>query len=81
MTCSANQEQIFLPLDQSGMRRFALEEKKVKKQCLRIDESLFNSFPPLCCKENYFNLMTSIEGDLTVIVKYRTFKFKIGLLH
>ena len=64
MKCSANQEQVLLQLDQSGMRRFALEEKKIKKQCLSLDQSLFNNFPPLCCKENYFNLMTSIEGDL-----------------
>ena len=69
MTCSANQEQIFLPLDQSGMWRFALEEKTIKKQFLSLDQSSFNNFPPLCCKENYFNLMTSIEGDLAVIVK------------
>ena len=33
MACSANQEEVFLPLDQSGVSNFALGERKIKKKC------------------------------------------------
>ena len=33
MAYSANQEQVFSPLNQSGVSNFALGEKKIKKKC------------------------------------------------
>ena len=45
MACSANQEQEFSPLNQSGMRNIALGEKKSKKKnALCSDQSAFISF-------------------------------------
>ena len=37
MACSANEEQAFSPLDQSGVSNFALGERKIKKKCPNFD--------------------------------------------
>ena len=45
MACSANQEQVFSPLDQSGVSNFALGERKIKKKiALCFDLSAFSNF-------------------------------------
>ena len=45
MACSANQEQVFSPLDQSGVGIFALGERKIeKKNALSFDQSAFSNF-------------------------------------
>ena len=45
MACSANQEQVFLPLDQSAVSNFALIESKIKKENAHcFDQSAFSNF-------------------------------------
>ena len=43
MACSANQEQVFLPLHQSGVSNFALVERKIKKMpCVSNNQNSIN---------------------------------------
>ena len=44
MAYSANQEQVFSSLDQSGVSNFALGERKIKKNALCFDQSPFSNF-------------------------------------
>ena len=44
MACSANQEQVFSPLDQSGASNFGLVESKIKKNALCFDRLAFSNF-------------------------------------
>ena len=45
MAYSANQEQVFSLLDQSGVSNFALGERKIKKKnALCFDQSAFSNF-------------------------------------
>ena len=50
MAYSANQEQVFSPLDQSGVSNFALGERKIKKKCPLFRPISIQSFCPLCYK-------------------------------
>ena len=44
MAHSANQEQVFSPLDQSGVSNFALGERKIKKKCPLFRPITFSNF-------------------------------------
>ena len=44
IACSANLEQVFSPLDQSGVSNFALSERKIKKNALCFNQSTLSNF-------------------------------------
>ena len=46
MAYSANQEQVFSPLDQSGVSNFASVKGKLRKNALCFDQSAFSNFAP-----------------------------------
>ena len=53
MAYSANQEQVFSPLDQSEVSNFALGEGKIKeKNALCFDQSAFSNFALYVIKQS-----------------------------
>ena len=69
MACSANQEQVFSPLDQSGVSNFAFGERKIKKNALSFDQSALSNFALYVIK-----VETPLPGLRVFVLCLRTIK-------
>ena len=58
LACSANGERVFSSLDQSGVSNFALEERKIKKNFLLLEQISIKKNCPL-----YYIVIVIVDGQ------------------